>query len=190
MERTSITKFVDTYKKATNETTKQSMVKKHVVSHYAPFLSKLNILQMMCEKSVKEGKSGSYIDMSTSKLNFIVAIIVLYTDLEVDKEVDPEGKEISKSWEAYDLLKESGALDAILNEIGSDLEELISVQDQVLTTWHNEHSSIQAYVSSLVEKVSMIFSTAVGQKMQPIVDMFNGLSDEEKQNLFSLLKSE
>lgn len=189
MEKMLVSKFVENFKKVSNTESKQAMVKKHVVTRYSPILHKMNVLKTMMDGCVKQGKSGAYVDMAASKLNFIMAILILYTDLQVDR-TSLEDKEVSDVWTAYDQLKESGALDMILNEIGGDIDELLSVQDQILSTWHNENASTAAYVSGLVEKVSMIFSTAVGQKMQPIVDIFNGISDEEKQNLFSLLKSE
>ena len=185
--KTLVSKFVDDFKKLSNDANKQAMVKKHVVTHYAPILHKINVLQIMMDGCVKNGKSGRYIDMMASKLNFIGAVLVLYTDFEVDKTTN-NGKEVANIWGAYDQLKESGALDMIVNEIGSDIEELLSVQDQILSTWHNENASVAAYVSDLVEKISMIFSTALGKELGSITDALNIGSDEDKAALLATLK--
>ena len=185
--KTLVSKFVDDFKKLSNDANKQAMVKKHVVTHYAPILHKINVLQIMMDGCVKNGKSGRYIDMMASKLNFIGAVLVLYTDFEVDKTTN-NGKEVANIWGAYDQLKESGALDMIVNEIVSDIEELLSVQDQILSTWHNENASVAAYVSDLVEKISMIFSTALGKELGSITDALNIGSDEDKAALLATLK--
>lgn len=187
-DKTLVSKFVEDFKKVTNDANKLALVKKHVVTHYAPILHKMNVLNIMVDGCVKQGKAGKYIDMIQSKMTFISAILVLYTDLKVDKMTTSEGKEIPDVWTAYDQLKESGALDMILNEIGSDLEELISVQDQILGTWHNENASTAAFLSDLVEKVSMIFSAGLGKELGSITEMFNELPAEEKKNFFSMIK--
>lgn len=188
MEKTLVSKFVEDFKKVTNETTKQAMVKKHVTSHYAPILHKSNVLNIMMDGCVKQGKSGKFVDMLASKLNFAGAILVLYTDLEVDKTTNADGKEVANIWGSYDLLKESGVWGMILDEIGEDVTELLFVQDQILGTWHNENCSTAAYISDLVEKVSMIFSTGLGKEFGSITEMFNELPAEEKKNFFSMIK--
>jgi len=187
--KTLVSKFVEDFKKVTNENNKLTMVKKHVIRHYAPILHKRNVLDIMMDSCVKHGKSGRYVDMFVSKLNFVGAILILYTDLEVDKTTNADGKEVANIWEAYDLLKESGAWSMILNEIGDDLNELLTVQEQILDTWHNENASVAAYVSDLVEKVSMIFSTALGKELGSIAEVFNELPAEEKKNFFATLKN-
>ena len=188
INKTLVSKFVEEFKKVTNETTKQAMVKKHVVRYYSPILTKMNVLQTMMNGCVKDGKTGKYIDMAASKLNFIMAILILYTDLQVDKTKSEEGKEVPNVWSAYDQLKESGALDMILNEIGKDIEELLTVQDQILSTWHNENTSTAAYVSGLIEKVGMIFSTAMGKELGSLADIL-GNSEEDKTELLAVLLS-
>lgn len=186
--KTLVSKFVEDFKKVTNEANKLAMVKKHVVSHYAPLLSKRLVLDLMNEKSVVDGKHCKYIDFTVSKLNMIMAILALYTDLTPDKEVDAEGKETAKSYESYDLLKGSGALDMILNEIGEDIQELLTVQSSIMDTWTMQNTSTAAYISDLVEKVSMIFSAGLGKELSGLTEVFNELPAEEKKNFFASLK--
>ena len=184
--KTLVSKFVEDFKKLSNDANKQAMVKKHVVTHYAPILHKINVLQIMMDGCVKHGKSGRYIDMMASKLNFIGAILILYTDLEVDKTTN-NCKEVANIWGAYDQLKESGALDMIVNEIGSDIEELLSIQEQLLGTWHNNNASTAAYISDVVEKISLIFSTALGKEISSLADALNTGTDEDKAELVASL---
>lgn len=189
-EKILVSKFVEDFKKLSNDTNKLAMVKKHVITHYAPILKKRNVLDIMMDGCVKSGKSGKYIDLLCSKLNFIGAILILYTDLAVDKKIindDGKEKEVVDIWTAYDLLKESGALEMILNEIGSDIEELLSIQEQILGTWHNENASTAAYISDVVEKISLIFSTALGNEISSLADMLNTGTDENKAELVTAL---
>lgn len=186
--KTLVSKFVADFNKVTSTDTKLSIVKKHVTSHYASLLLKNNVLTLMNDKSIAEGKHGKYINLTASKLNFVMAILALYTDLTPDKTTDAEGKEIAKSYESYDLLKESGALDMILNEIGADIQELLTVQSEVMDTWTAQNCSTAAFISDLVEKVSMIFSAGLGKELGSITEMFNELPAEEKKNFFSMIK--
>ena len=128
--------------------------------------------------------------MMGSKINLIGAILILYTDLHVDRVKKDEDSDelIPDIFTAYDQLKESGALDMLLNEIGSDLEELLSVQEQILSTWHNENASVTAYISDLVEKVSMIFSAGLGKELGSITEVLNDLPVEERNNFLTMLK--
>lgn len=187
----SVSKFVEDFKKLSNDANKQAMVKKHVVRHYAPILNKKNVLDITMDGCVKSGKSGKYIDLFASKLNFIGSILILYTDLAIDKKVisdsDGKDKEVVDIWTAYDLLKESGALEMILNEIGSDIEELLSIQEQLLGTWHNNNASTAAYISDVVEKISLIFSTALGKEISSLADALNTGTDEDKAELVASL---
>ena len=185
--RTFVSKFIEDYNKVTNEATKRSIVQKHVTSHYAPLLSKTMTLNLMNEKSIMEGKYGKYIDFTVSKLNLNMAILTLYTDLMPDKEVVGD-KEIVKSYESYDLLKESGALYMILDEIGEDINELLLVQSNVMETWTAQNCSAQAYITNLVEKVSLIFSTALGKEFSSITEILNELPAEDKKNFFDMIK--
>lgn len=186
--KTLLSDFVAKFKKATTDTARQAMVQRHILTHYAPLLKKKNVLDIMMQGCIATGKSGKHIDLLASKLNLYGAILVLYTDLEVDK-VEQDGKKVPNMWEAYDLLKESGAGTILFNEIGEDINELLMVQELVLSTWQNENTTTAAYVAGLVENVTTILGTTVGATLKPLVDEWNALSAEEKQGLLNMLKN-
>lgn len=171
-KKITVSAFVDGYNKLTSNEVKSKYVAKHVVSTYAPILSKMNILTLMNDKSVVDGKVR-YIDLTVSKLNLIMAILVLYTDVEPDK--DKDGKPMT--WDAYDKLKSTGLLQSILDCIGDDLEELLSVQKDVMDTWHMKNSSPEAYVANLVETASQRFGIVAGAGMEKLTEL---LEDEKK----------
>lgn len=175
-ERIPMSKFVAGYKKLANEQLKDKYVKEHIKTTYAPVLRKKLILEMMNEKSVVE-TTTKYIDMTVSKLNLVMAILVLYTDIEPDKKENDDGTTTPLTWDAYDALKSTGLYRKILDAIGEDLEELMFIQDQILNTWHMKNTSTQAYVDNLVETFSRKFGVVAGVGMEKLTEL---LEDEVK----------
>ena len=174
-ERITVSTFVERYSKLNNDQLKDKYVKEHVKITYAPILKKKLILEAMNDKSVVEGSTGKYIDLITSKLNLTMAVLVLYTDIEPDKNEDGQ----PLVCESYDSLQSLGLIGKILNAIGSDVEELMNIQSQVMDTWYAQHTSTEAYIANLVEKASHKLGVYAGAGMDKIADV---LSDEKKVN--------
>lgn len=175
-EKISMSKFIDGYKKLTNEQLKDRYIKERVKTYYAPILSKKLILEMMHNKSVVE-TPVKRIDLTVSHLNVVMAILVLYTDIEPDKKENEDGTTTPLTWEAYDALKSTGAYEKLLNEIGGDLEELMLVQSQIMDTWVMENTSTQAYVNNLIDTFSRKFGVYAGVGMEKLTEF---LEDEVK----------
>ena len=184
-ERISISKFVEGYKKIANENLKDKYIQEHIKNTYAPILQKKLILEMMNSKSVVE-TPVKHIDMTVSKLNVVMAILVLYTDIEPDKQTNENGTTTPLTWEAYDALKSSGLYGILLDAIGEDLNELMSVQEQILESWHIANTSIEAYISNLMEVASRKFGVYIGVGLEKIAE---ALDDETKmQRVMKLLE--
>lgn len=168
-ERIAVSQFAERYSKLANEQLKDKYVKEHITTTYSPILQKKLILELMNDKSVVESPTGNYIDMTVSKLNLIMAILVLYTNIEPDKSEDGQ----SLTWEAYDILKSTGLYEKILNHIGKDIEELMGIQSNIMETWYNKNCSTQAYIANLMESASQKFGVAVGvglEKLSEVMD--------------------
>ena len=174
-ERISISKFVEDYKKIANEHLKDKYIQEHIKNTYAPILQKKLLLEMLNSKAVVE-TPVKHIDMMTSKLNFVMAILVLYTDIEPDKKINEDGTTTPLTWDAYDALKSSGLYGKILNAIGEDLNELMAVQDQILNTWHMSNTSTEAYINNIIDTVSRRF----GISIDLLLDKFEEILDDEK----------
>ena len=181
-ERIPVSKFVEGYKKLTSDPMRDRYVKEHIKTTYAPILSKKLVLEMMNEKAVVETPT-KHVDMMVSKLNVVMAILMLYTDLEPDKKENEDGTTTPLTWDTYDLLKSTGLYEIILNAIGEDLNELMMVQEQVLNSWHVANTSTEAYVNNLVETASRRF----GISIEMLLDKLNEiLEDETKMNKIML----
>ena len=180
-KRITVAEFVDGYNKLTSDQLKEKYIKKHVITTYAPLLTKRNVLQIMNDKSVVE-ENIKYIDLTVSKLNLVMAILVLYTDIEPDK--DEVGKPIT--WTSYDALKSTGLLEQLLECIGSDIDELFSVQKDILDTWHMRNNSPEAYVANLTGIASQRFGVAASVGMEKLTELLN---DEKKvEKIMSILE--
>ena len=177
-ERISISKFAEGYKKLTSEQLKDRYIKEHIKTTYAPILQKKLILEMMNSKAVVE-TPVKYIDMTVSKLNVVMAILVLYTDIEPDKKENEDGTTAPLTWEAYDILKSTGLYEKLLNAIGEDLNELMSVQDQILSSWSMANTSTEAYVNNLINTASRRFGIAGELILEKLTEV---LDDEVKMN--------
>lgn len=171
-----VSQFVKEYSEITNEGQRKQYLKKHITRTYCPLFEKMNMLKIMNDKAVVDNEdTEKYINMTVSKLNTMIAVLILYTDIKVEK--DEENK--PKTWECYDLLQSTGVFSKILEFIGKDIEELMLVQKEVMDTWHMKNSSTRAFITSLVNKSVDRFGVVAGAGMQ---ELSNILDDEQKMN--------
>ena len=170
-----VSEFVEKYNSLKSEEAKAAQVKAIMKRTYCPLIEKKMVLEKMVEISKGDGNIA-YLDMVLSKLNFTMAIIALYTNLIIDKNEDGT----PKSGESYDLLVQADLLNAICNIIGErELNELISVNEAAIDTWHNKNTSVEAYIADLVEKMADRFGVVAGAGAQQLAAI---LDDEEKMN--------
>lgn len=182
-KKTLLNDFIKNYSSLNGEQAKLGMIKAIMKRTYCPIVEKKLIIEMMVDKSKGEG-NVAYIDMVLAKINFYMAIIAMYTNLEIEK----DEKGVAKTMEAYDMLTKADVFNAILNEIGErEFGELMTVNDAALNTWHTKNTSTQAYISGLVEKVGLIFSTTLGKELGSLTDMLSTGSEEEKADMLAAL---
>lgn len=180
IETISISQFVKEYKEITNEGQKKAYIKKHVIRTYCPLLDKMNMLKVMNEKSVVNNENGKYIDMTVSKLNTVISILVLYTDVRPDKDKN----EKNLSWQTYDLLKSTKLLERILETIGDDINELMLVQKDVMDTWYTKNASTEAVIRDIVDKAIEKFGVVAGIGMQEL----SAVLDDKEKTIFIINK--
>lgn len=168
-----VTQFVKEYSEIANEGQRKQYLKKHITRTYCPLLEKMNMLKVMNEKSVVNNENGKYIDMTVSKLNTVISILILYTDIRIDKYEN----EKPQSWLCYDLLKSTKLLNKIIEFIGEDIEELMLVQKEIMDTWYTQNTSVEAFVRDMINKAVDRFGMVSGIGMEELSKI---LDDEVK----------
>ena len=176
IKKISITEFIEHFNGLQSDTAKQKYVGSVITRKYVPILEKRYLLQLMCEKSVVEEPIKS-IDLVVNKVNFIMAILGLYTSIVCERDEN----DAPKSFEAYDLLKQNNVLQIITATIGSDLDELLSINQEVLDTWYATNTSTKAYVNEVVETASRRFGVTVNVLLDKLTEI---LEDEAKMKKF------
>lgn len=171
-KKITVSKFVEGFNRLSTDELKANYVKKHILTTYSPIALKMSILKLMNEKSVVKGDT-EYIDLTLSKINLMMGILVLYTDITPDK--DDEGNSLSLN--AYDLLKSSGAISYVYDAIGEDLEELMSVQATVMDTWYNANCSTEAFIAKQINRFAGLFGGVASIGAEKLADV---LEDENK----------
>lgn len=161
----NINEFVNTFKNA-NANTQEVLVKNIVKRNYAPVSEKIGMLRGMLEGSIRTGENGiKYIDVVVNKINYVYAIILLYTELEPVK--DESGK--SLYLETYDLIQQNCLMDLLCQYIGErELDELSFINGQIFDTWYSMNSSTKACAYELVNTV-----------VASIVNILNNAETEE-----------
>ena len=155
----TILEFVKKYNDLTSDKLKDAMLKSHIKRNYCPVIEKRTILQMMLDSSVVVSESGiKYIDMMTSRINYTVAMVVLYTDLTVD--TDEEGK--GMTFNIYDALVESGLISKICEFIGlEEVKEFSNVNSMLITNFEKSEGSLEAFCASALKKFVQVMGDAV-----------------------------
>lgn len=181
----TVSEFAQGYKNLQKPDLQLNFVNQHIKHTYAPIGKKNAIFQQFADDCVLVDKNGiPYLNMVANKINFIYAIILLYTDLELDKVKEGNSDIIG----AYDALQESGAVDVICKCIGErEINELTFVNKEVLDTWYNAHASTRAYLATLADKSVRTFieiSELLGREKLDIspdsLMKFMGITEQNK----------
>lgn len=150
----TVLEFCERFKKK-NDTEKVTYANSVIKTKYVPYLSKMLLCKEMAKKSLAVNDKGiTYIDMSINKINFIATIIALYTTLEYTKNEN----NVPETAKGYDALRESKAIDAIMESIGEDIQELLNVNQTCIDAVYSENCSMEAFIAKQFEKVAFIFS--------------------------------
>lgn len=142
---------------AKTESQKTGIVKKHVVKDYCPIGMKYAVLRDMQEKSVVEDNNGTkYLEMTLHRINYTLAIVILYTDLELllkeDGTVDAFG--------SYDVLMSTQIMGYLLNIIGEvEYAELECINKSLMDTFDMKNNSFKSFMADIMQNMGVIIGT-------------------------------
>lgn len=145
-----------------------------ITRRYSPVLEKKIIAETMVNKSeVKTSGGFNYIDQFLLKINFVAAIILLYTNLNIDHEQDD-----LSFYNDYDLLNQYGIIQSLTETLSytdnDELAELNDVFEKVIQGYRERTYSIPAIVSK--------FTAIINENVNAFSDFLIDFANEQTAN--------
>ena len=175
----TILEFVNKYNEQDSFVAKDELIQSVIKRKYVPVLEKQVVLQQFLDKSITTGAYGvKYINSFLSKINIVVAILLLYTNLDLSKTANSE----TNSFDDYDTLMEYGLIDKIYEKISNEeLKELKSIYDGIIKDFEKEFKTVESYMSKQVEKFATIFGSAIAPGLEHLA---SAIGDENKMSKY------
>lgn len=144
----TILEFIEKCEKMTSEKAIEKMMEQHVVRTYCPVAEKRYVLQEMLNSAVvsDENTGMEFIDMFLSRINYTLALIVLYTDLKVDADEDGTGL----TFEDYDAVVSYGLVEIVCKKIGErEIKELSDINGCLMSNFEKSTSTISLILKAI-----------------------------------------
>lgn len=181
IKKITVEDFVKNYKES-DMRERDEYVSSIITRKYVPIIEKNALLTIFFQKSLVEKNGIKAIDNLASYLNYISAILLLYTSLELranEKTAD----------EDYDILVESGALDHIFNEIGvGELDEIKMIYDFIKSEFIEREHSLSGYMSKAMNYIDVISESFIKGLSNTIGDI-SDINNFDTEKLLDTLNS-
>lgn len=173
-KKITVKEFVDKYNSLETEE-QEDYFNTIIYRKYAPVLEKKVVLQTLLNKSIiKNEYDVDYLDLFLSRINTTIAILLLYTNLDIKKNDQSE----ENAFDDYDLLKENGLFDKICECIGeTEMTELGTINGLIIDTYLTQKHDPKYFISSNIARVSKIIAPAIKSGLEQVA---NVLKDNEK----------
>ena len=189
-KKITVKEFVDKYNSLEKEE-QEDYFNTIIYRKYAPVLEKKVVLQTLLNKSIiKNEYDVDYLDLFLSRINTAIAILLLYTNLDIKKNDQSE----ENAFDDYDLLKENGLFDKICECIGeAEMTELGTVNGLIIDTYLTQKHDPKYFISSNIARVSKIITPAVKSGLEQIANVLKDNENMDKVsnriiNIFDKLK--
>ena len=165
----TILEFVEKYKNMNSAKIKDDMLKHHVIRTYCPVIQKRYVLETMLNSSVVKKDNGfKYIDMMLSRINYTLGLVVLYTDLDMDR--DEEGR--NRNFDAYDALVENDIVIKLCEVIGEkEVTELSAINSTIIANFENSEGSLNQIISEAIYNVGQKFGIITATALEYLDEM-------------------
>ena len=169
-----VKEFCKKYSTTTSEHVKDQMIRSIMKTTYVPVMKKRALLQVMLDKSmVTTGHGTEYIDMFLSRINLIMGIVALYTNLKVERDED----NIPITFKAYDVLIQSGVLSKIYEQIPEqELAEITSINGVLMDNFYNEHN-VENFVAKQVSRFGALIGSFGGTAFDGLKEVLSQVTE-------------
>lgn len=158
----TVLEFIDKYNKANSDKVKEQMLRSHIKRTYCPVLEKKYVLSMFIDGCVIDG----YIDMVYSKINYTIALIKLYTDLDIDRDSNNKSMNV----EIYDSLTNNNLVESICEYIGvNEIKELSNINMLLIQDYNDRNNSIVSMIKEFIKNMQNV--TSVINNIESIGDI-------------------
>lgn len=179
MEKITIKKFVEEYSNRATEKLQEQYIKDTLeIIPYIPYVRKMTLAEQIVNMTSFDKTTGKLeIDSNVRVLFMFRVFIAEYTNLEFESE---------GYFEEYDLLKQSGAYNKVMEMLpDEDLSEFNSIINLTLADLIRNTTSTQAFVEKQLNKIlnvvteasdqlSLAVTTLDDDKIQKISQLSNG----------------
>lgn len=174
----NVKEFCHRYDMLKTKEQKDNFVKDIVFRTYCPVLEKKIVLQTLLEKTVVTGKNGvMFVDGFLGKVNIVTAIIILYTKINVKK----EDNDTDTAFDDYDELYTHDMINKICAVIGErELNELLSVNETLISNFMEEHKTVEAYISRCINEVGAIIDSFGTEGLNELLEVVKNNMNTEK----------
>lgn len=177
MNTMTIKEFCDGYNKLATQLQDKYIKDNIKIKKYVPFLTKVTYAKNLARVSMIDHESGNiHVNSATGYLQFVRAVIELYTDLKIENPA---------FYEEYDMLKSSGVLDKLM--IGEEkvppiipMSELAEFKDLVTMAKSDvmtNKATTRAFIESQVDRFAMLTSGVLAPMLDGVKDTIANLDD-------------
>lgn len=156
IEKIKVDTFVGTYSKFNSDGAKESYFRTNLnITPYVSFALKCKITREIVKANCLDQDGNLKINSQNRLFSHIIAILSIYTNLELSNDVTQQILE-------YDRLKSLGILDKIMNRIPpSEIEEFNLLEKLAFEDLLNNKSSVQNYIRGLVVTFAKTTNTGI-----------------------------
>lgn len=177
-KKITVKEFVDKYNTLLGTDEHEYYFKSIIRRTYAPILEKKVVLQTLLKKSIlKNEYDVEYLDLFLSRVNTTIAILLLYTNLDIKKNDQSE----ENAFDDYDMLKESGLFDRICECIGeAEMTELGTINGLIIDTYLSQKQDPKYFISSNISRISRSLSPVLKSGFEQLAKVLNDNDKLEK----------
>ena len=174
----TIKEFCDGYNKLATQLQDKYIKDNIKIKKYVPFLTKVTYAENLTRVSMVDRESGNiHVNSAAGYLQFVRAVIKLYTDLKIENPA---------FYEEYDMLKSSGILDKLIvgssKEVPSlipagELAEFNTLCDMAKSDVMTNKATTRAFIESQIDRFAMLTSGVLAPMLDGVKDTIANLDN-------------
>lgn len=147
-KKTNVAEFAKAYSSAPNKQAKVKVCEGVIIRKYVPILEKYSVLLIGFNRSVRDNNGMIVFNGVMQYIMYVMLTLKMYTNLDFG-----DDDEKNSVIDAYDTLRECGAIDQILLCIGEDeLKEVERVNQTIITDVKENELNPYMYIPAQLNK--------------------------------------